>query len=135
MKKALYIFILTFILNFIWEVSQSVLFMPHYIGLAGLIQVHFIASIIDIFIIFFIFILSYIIFGFNFLKDNINIKNFLILAIIGFILSVLIEKYSVAKDMWQYNSLMPIIPLIRIGLTPVMQMMLIPPVLILFINR
>lgn len=131
MKKVLYVFILTFILNFIWEVSQSVLFSPHYNGIISLLKVHTIASLGDIVIIASIFAISYILFGFNYLKDGYHINILLAVITIGFTLSVFIEKYALSSGRWSYNSIMPIIPFLKVGLTPVLQMMVIPLVMIL----
>ena len=132
MRKVFYLFILAFALNFIWEISQSFLYMPHYVGISGLIKVHFIASLGDVVILSIIFLLSYFIFGFNLLKDKYSAKNLFVVIIIGLIIAVLIEKYALVTGRWEYNSAMPIIPLLKVGLTPVLQMILIPLALILF---
>ena len=132
MRKVFYLFILAFVLNFVWEISQAFLYMPHYVGIAELIKVHFIASLGDVLIISIIFLLSYSIFGFNVLNDKYSIKNLFVVIIIGLVLAILIEKYALATGRWEYNSAMPIIPLLKVGLTPVLQMILIPLTLILF---
>lgn len=132
MRKVSYFFILAFAFNFIWEISQSFLYMPHYVGISGLIKVHFIASLGDVVIIGIIFLLSYLMFGYDFLKDKYSVKNLFVVIIIGLTMAVLIEKYALASGRWEYNSAMPIIPLLKVGLTPVLQMILIPLALILF---
>src|SRR3989344_1326574 len=131
MRKVSYLFILAFAFNFIWEISQSFLYMPHYVGIAELIKVHFIASLGDVVIIGIIFLLSYLIFGFNFLKDKYSVKNLFVVIIIGLTMAVLIEKYALLTSRWEYNSAMPIIPLLKVGLTPILQMILIPLSIIL----
>jgi len=132
MRKVAYLFILAFVFNFIWEISQAFLYMPHYIGINGLIKVHFVASLGDVVIIGIIFLLSYLMFGYNLLKDKYSVKNLFVVIIIGLTMAVLIEKYALVTSRWEYNSVMPIIPLLKVGLTPVLQMILIPLAVTLF---
>ena len=132
MKKVVYVFILTFVLNFIWEVSQAFLYTSHYVGISKLIKVHFIASLGDILIISIIFLLSYMVSSFNFLKDKLNIKNFLLVIVIGFVVAVFVEKYFLMTGKWQYNFMMPVIPFLNVGLIPILQLMLIPAIVISF---
>ena len=132
MRKVFFLFILAFVFNFIWEISQAFLYMPHYVGVNGLIKVHFIASLGDTVIIGNIFLLSYSIFGFNVLKDKYSVKNLFVVIIIGLVLAILIEKYALATGRWEYNSSMPIIPLLKVGLMPALQMILIPLTVALF---
>ena len=52
-------------------------------------------------------------------------------VMIGVLLAVSFELWAVhATDRWVYGS-MPIIPVVKVGLTPILQMVLIPPVAIL----
>jgi len=44
------------------------------------------------------------------------------------LVSVVIEWFSLATGRWAYGSVMPILPGLGIGLLPVLQMMIIPPV-------
>ena len=54
---------------------------------------------------------------FSFLK-----KNIWLIFIIGTIISILNELYGLKTDHWAYNDLMPIIPIIKTGLTPTLQL-------------
>lgn len=56
------------------------------------------------------------------------------MALIGAALATVIEKISIELDRWNYLPSMPLIPGIEIGITPVLQMALIPP-LVFFILR
>ncbi len=51
------------------------------------------------------------------LKD----KSWLII-IIGIIIAILNEWYGLSTGRWMYNELMPIIPIIKTGLTPTIQL-------------
>jgi hypothetical protein len=52
----------------------------------------------------------------------------------GMILALIVEKISLDLERWSYFPGMPLIPGIDVGLTPVLQMVLIPP-LIFYILR
>ena len=60
--------------------------------------------------------------GLFFMKIPYLGKNLYYVFIIGFIAAVLIEKYALQTNRWQYNELMPIIPFINVGLTPAIQL-------------
>ncbi len=45
-----------------------------------------------------------------------------LIIFIGIVVAVSIEWYALGTGRWAYNSYMPIIPLISIGLTPVLQL-------------
>ncbi len=53
----------------------------------------------------------------NFFKKN----NWIIIPIF-LIIAVAIEWYAVAVGRWEYNSFMPIIPFVNVGLTPAIQL-------------
>lgn len=122
----LYLFSITFILNFFWEVAQTPLYAPHFDGVWGLILVHLKASGGDVLMVGIILILNAVIFrkwswfcGFN--------KNKIILTVFwGFILAAGVEFYALSTNRWGYNDLMPIIPILNVGLTPTLQMMILP---------
>jgi len=130
MRKIIFISVLTFFLNFIWEISQAFLYMPHFVGISGLITVHLRASLGDILIIFIILMLDTLIFGPVYGK--ISIQRLLAMVFVGFVLATLVEKYALSSGRWVYNPLMPIIPWLNVGLTPILQMMLIPPSIFVF---
>ena len=44
MKKIFFAIAITFGLNFVWEISQSFLYAPHYNGIGELISIHLWAS-------------------------------------------------------------------------------------------
>lgn len=134
MKKIIFALLLAFILNFIWEVSQSFLYTSHYVGIIGLWMVHLRASLGDILMIFIILSLDTFVFKRIFPK-KINSWRFFAIMLSGFILAILLEKYALNTGRWSYNSLMPIIPGINVGLTPILQMILIPPAVAIFWSK
>jgi hypothetical protein len=60
----------------------------------------------------------------------------IIALLVGGLLAVNLELWAVHVDhRWQYTETMPLIPVLRIGLTPVLQMMVIPLAAIAFTSR
>lgn len=53
--------------------------------------------------------------------DKLKNKSWLII-IIGVIIAILNEWYGLGTGRWMYNSFMPILPIINVGLTPVLQL-------------
>ena len=112
-KKILFIFVVSFILNLIWE-NLHVFLYSNYRGgqITEFILVRATladAVIITIIVAPFLFIAS--------IKD----KSWLI-VIAGIIISIIIEFYALNTGRWSYNEWMPIIPLIKTGLTPTIQL-------------
>lgn len=113
MKRIFLIFVISFVLNAIWENLHSVF----YAGYMGGNITEFIlmraaladAIIITIITLPFVFFLSFK-------------KRSWIIIFLGFIVSILIEYYALGTSRWAYNSLMPMIPLLGIGLTPTVQL-------------
>lgn len=113
MKREGIIFLFAFVLNLIWENLHSFLY-SNYMGgrITEFILIR--ASLFDAVIITIIFI------PFLYLPILKN-KNWLII-VVGIVIAVLNEWYGLSTGRWEYNQLMPIIPIIKTGLTPTLQL-------------
>ncbi|MDO8430725.1 MAG: hypothetical protein Q7S72_01940, partial [Candidatus Taylorbacteria bacterium] len=113
MKKIILIFIISFFLNFIWENLHSLLY-ANYMGrpITEFILLH--ATLGDVVMI---MIISLPFLFLPFFKKY----DWLIIPI-GIIISISIEWYALGVGRWSYNEFMPIIPLLGVGLTPVLQL-------------
>lgn len=135
MKKVIAIYlIIAFILNFIWEMSQVALYKPHFDGVFDLVLVHVRATIGDIII----FLIIYAIVALALRETRWVLGNkilpLILASIFGFIFAIAIEKYALITGKWGYGELMPIIPFVEVGLTPVLQLTILVP-LVSFITR
>jgi len=112
MKKWILVFILAFGFNLIWEELHKFLYI-HYQGkeISQLVLIK--AAFVDGVIILGLILLIHLI--------NLSKKPWLI-VIFGIIISVLIEKWALVTGRWEYNNLMPIIPVLKVGLTPIIQL-------------
>ena len=121
------IFLFGFGANFIWEKMHIVLYQNYESYANALVfPVSLHASFIDAIIIFGIYFCIALLQRNIFWLDSFNPKSVFLVLLLGFIISVLIEVDALAKGKWAYNNLMPIIPFIRIGLSPVLQMLILP---------
>lgn len=113
-------------LNFLWEISQMFLYQKHSDRLIDFVFVHIKASLGDVLIFIIIYIIGFFIFKnkkwFLLRKNSVYIFS----AVCGFIIAVIIERYALSTGRWAYNDLMPMIPLLDVGLLPILQMILLP---------
>jgi len=124
-KKMLALITVIFFLNLVWEMLQSFLFAPHFSGVADFIVIHFVAACIDIAITLFILLPELFLFD-RFLQNKADRRRPVITAIFGFLVAVVLEKIALSVGIWSYGPFMPIIPFLGVGLTPVLQMMILP---------
>ena len=113
MKPLFSIFILSFVLNFIWENLHSFLY-TNYMGGKITETILLRASIVDALIITAISLpfIYFAIFG----------KKDWAIIFIGFFISITIELYALNTGRWSYNQYMPLMPLLPVGLTPTIQL-------------
>lgn len=112
-KKLIYIFSISFLLNFIWENLHFVLY-DNYMGGEISRFILFRASLSDAIYISAIGILILI---FPYLQRNLWIPSLLLVSI-----SIYIELWALGTGRWMYNDLMPIIPILKTGLSPTIQL-------------
>ncbi|MBU1372654.1 MAG: hypothetical protein KJ712_03955 [Bacteroidetes bacterium] len=119
------VLLFAFLFNTIWEILQIPLYKE---GLYSLSHILFcvMASVADAIMVLLIF------FGFSLIyKDSLWIKKIdlskiLFLIIAGGIGAVLAETRHLSIGTWSYAASMPIIPVITVGLSPVLQFMILP---------
>lgn len=113
LKKLFTIFIVSFLLNLIWENSHSYLYV-HYqngpITRAILLR----AALFDAVAI---TLLAVLFIGVAYFQK----RKWYALPF-GFLVAIFIEIYALQNGRWAYNELMPIVPLLNTGLTPTIQL-------------
>ncbi|MDO8594436.1 MAG: hypothetical protein Q7R93_02895 [bacterium] len=125
-RKLITLFFSAFLLNLIWEHLHSVLYVSYQSGAitnAILLQAAlFDAAVITIFS--FPFLLRSDLHNPFLLRSNLNNqkKTRWILYVALVIFAVILEKWALVTGRWVYSDVMPIIPYLQIGLTPVIQL-------------
>ncbi len=126
MRIYLKVFSFAFIFNFVWENLHAPLYL-HYRGgsITELILLR--AALVDAALILF----------FSFLAAPLKQKKsrYRLLLFLGLVTAIILEKWALATDRWQYSSAMPIIPILKTGLTPTIQLGLLGPMSRYLANR
>lgn len=107
------VFVLALALNIFWEFFHSLLYV-HYRGgeITNLVLLR--AAFFDAS---FITLLSIPIFFNSFLR-----RRLWLVFVFGIFFAIGLEKYALETGRWAYNSYMPIIPILKTGLTPSIQL-------------
>jgi hypothetical protein len=127
---------LSFFLNFFWEVLQTFFYTmkdaPFHIMLYGWVHCTLGDVILTIVSFWLVGIIS---------RDrrwllNLSPLNFIGFIMIGLVATVISERLNVHfLKSWSYNQLMFIIPWLKVGLTPFLQWLMIPPAIILLVRH
>lgn len=121
------IYIVALLVNYAWEMLQ----MPFFHGMNFSVTIAvwgrcLYASFGDANIILGIFLLGALLF-----KDlkwplKMRVLKFVYLLSAGAIVAVLVELYAMSTDRWGYSEIMPLLPGIKVGLVPFLQMLILP---------
>lgn len=126
-KKRLLVHItgIGFLLNLIWEVAQR----PLYEGCVG-IWYHLPnclwASIVDAIVILVFWFLFTSYYKNPFWIKHISWKDVLVLMLLGAAVAVGFEQLMAGERFWSYTDAMPVVPFLATGLSPLLQMMILP---------
>ena len=111
-KGAIFIFIVAFLLNTIWETIHSLLYIQYR---GGVISEYVLlrAAAFDAAIILLGIFIAQRFFGFHKIQ---------FLLIFWLFVAIIIEWWALATGRWVYSGAMPIVPFLEIGLTPMIQL-------------
>ena len=103
--------------------------MPLYAGNVGFME-HFLicfrATLGDVVIILVMyFIVSFVKKDWYWLK-NMEARVAMLIVILGILIAIIIEQRALQYGSWAYANQMPILPFFGVGLSPILQMMILP---------
>ena len=132
-KLILTIFVVGFIINFAWELLQVPLYqsMPadhNHVVLCAL------ASVADAVMVVLLYFIISIVSQLPFWILDISISMFFLCMSIGFLGAVVSEMWHLKQGNWNYSKYMPIIPILKVGLSPALQFTILP-LLIYYLSR
>ena len=129
-RTLIWVFIVAVLLNYLWELAQA----PLYVGLedynAGVLWHCFVASLGDG-----IMVLLIVAAGWFMLRQSgwflrPGVRGYLLIITAGLVLAVLVEWVAVhILNRWEYTENMPKLPGLDIGLVPIAQMVVLPPLI------
>ena len=128
--KLISLFIVAILLNYLWELAQA----PLYVGLedynAGVFWHCFVASLGDGIMVLLIVVVGWIILQKPDWFVGPGISGYLVMIAAGLLLAVLVEWVAVHKlERWAYAERMPTVPGLGLGLVPIAQMLILPPII------
>lgn len=110
------VFVAAFVFNFLWEHAHSVLYVSYQSG-AITNLVLFRAAIFDAAVI--------TLFSFPFFRlKPLQRQRWLLYALLV-AFAIALEKWALATDRWVYTDIMPLVPILQVGLTPAIQLALL----------
>jgi hypothetical protein len=117
--------LLAFFFNVAWEILQIPLFKG---GVYEWQHILFcvLASVADIIMVLLIYFGFALIYKNALWVKNLNTKRIILLILTGGAGAVLAEVWQLSIGTWSYASAMPLIPVINVGLSPVLQFMILP---------
>lgn len=130
MKTLAVLFGIAVVTNYLWELTQA----PLYVGLesydAAIFWHCFIASLGDGLMVLLIVAAGWLMLGQLDWFEHPGVSGYVIILAVGLVLGVLVEWLGVhVLGRWQYTEKMPIVPLLKIGLVPIAQMLFLPPLI------
>jgi hypothetical protein len=123
------IFVVAVILNYVWELAQSPLYMG--MGDFSLMWRHcFVASLVDAGLVLLIFAAGAAVFGRRGWFVRPGRRGVALTLGAGLLIGVVVEWVAVhSLGLWGYTARMPVVPLFDVGLTSVAQMLVLPLVI------
>lgn len=127
LKFLLVLFVISVALNYIWELVQA----PLFVGMdsVGALAWHcFVASLGDGIILWIIYGLGWGAFGHWRWTYQPGFRQMAFMLSVSIVIAILIEWSALHwLKRWSYTDSMPLIPVLDVGLTPILQMLILPP--------
>lgn len=127
LRLVLHVAALAWPINFAWEMAQAYLYAPMGTVREATRQCLF-ASFWDVVIVLGITAATSLAFGGTAWLVERRLTAFATAALVGAVLAAVIESRALNLERWTYGSEMPVIPALNVGLVPVIQMVVLPPV-------
>jgi len=125
-KQIIFLSLIAFVMHIVWENAQAPLFQG-YASFASHFPMCLVGTVGDVAItLFTYFIVALLKNDINWIS-TLNKKDFVTLAVIGFFIAIGIEWRALLFGQWVYADAMPIIPYLKVGLTPILQMIFLLP--------
>ena len=117
--------VVAYVLNLIWEVAQGPLYENfQYDGKH--ISICALASVADVFMVFILLFGFGLVYHSVFWVRHLSMSRSLLLVFVGGAGAILSEMWHTARNDWTYAESMPILPVVEVGLSPVLQFAILP---------
>ncbi|MGK7390850.1 MAG: hypothetical protein ACNS60_10875 [Candidatus Cyclobacteriaceae bacterium M2_1C_046] len=116
---------LAFLLNLVWEIAQGPLYSGYVYDLNH-ISFCALASVADMLMVLLLYFAFSLFYKDPYWPGRVTIRNVIGLVLIGGIGAILGELRHLAAGSWSYSDAMPLLPYVEVGLSPVLQFMILP---------
>ena len=128
--KLITVFIVAVLLNYLWELGQARLYLGMEEYNVGVFWHCFVASLGDGIMVLLIMAAGWIILQKPVWFVRPGIPGYLVMITSGLVLAVVVELVAVhGLGRWVYAEKMPMIPGLGIGVVPIVQMLILPPLI------
>jgi uncharacterized protein YacL len=131
------IFLFGFLLNAVWEMLQMPLFS--FSSEASLWEISLFcmrASLGDAFMLIIMYWLTAAFFQYRDWINNSKANQVALFIVIGVVMTIVFEALATGPlQRWEYNELMPTLPILGTGVAPLLQWLLIPPLVLWIVRR
>lgn len=127
-RRAAAVYTIAVVVNYPWEMTQSVLFAPMGTLLQGTWRC-FVASLGDGLLVLGIFAVGWIAYRRADWIESPGLAGYSVMLATGFLIAVTVEWLALKRGRWTYRSEMPLIPGLDVGVVPVLQMLALPPLI------
>lgn len=125
---------ISLLLNFAWEMLQMPLFKGMDLNFQDILFCAA-ASIADTLMVVLLYFGFAIVYKEPFWAKQMSSQRILLLIVVGFAGAVLAELRHTSAGNWSYSNSMPILPVLNVGVVPVLQFMLLPAFIYYFSYR
>jgi hypothetical protein len=123
------IFVVAVFFNYPWELAQS----PLYVGMTSFRTAWwhcFIASVGDGFLVLLIFVVGWVVLGRREWFAHPRVRGYIVMLAAGLVIGVGAEWAAVHRmGRWTYTARMPLVPGLGVGMVPLLQMLVLPPLI------
>ena len=127
LARIVLVFVVGMLVNYPWELAQS----PLYEGMTDfwvVLRHCFVAALVDGVLVLAVFAVGVIVFRRSDWIVQPGARGYVVMLVAGLLIGVLVEWLGIhIARRWAYAPSMPLIPGINLGLVPVMQMLVLPP--------
>jgi hypothetical protein len=128
-------FVFGFAANFVWELAHT----HCYVGLpestSGKIFICILATIADALYISAVYMAGRLVANYDNWTSQLNRRRLTAIVGTGMMTAVLVEMLALRTGFWGYSNLMPVVPILRVGLWPTLQLPMISLVVFAVVGR
>lgn len=122
------VFVVAVLVNYPWAMAQAVLYGPMGTLLQGVWRC-FVASLGDGVLVLLIFVTGCVVFGRTSWTVAPRGRQYALTLAVGVAIAVVVEWRALCEGRWSYRPEMPLLPGTQIGVVPILQMLVLPPII------